>query len=193
MEMMDCRLEKELDWGKNPDDLRMVFIAGNEPFNQGRLNYKDAITDAKEKDIVVNTIYCGDFRSGVQTFWKDGADLGKGDYMNIDHNRAVVHVATPYDDVIIQLNLKLNKTYVPYGSYGAANVIKQAAQDANAAELDEVVSVKRAVTKSGRLYKNSKWDLVDAEKEKDFSYDKLEKKKLPKELQAKSLCRNEKF
>ncbi|NER18258.1 vWA domain-containing protein [Spongiivirga citrea] len=177
---------KQLDWGKNDDDLRMVFIAGNEPFNQGRLSYKDAITDAKEKDIVVNTIYCGDYRSGVQTHWKDGADLGRGDYMNIDHNRAVVHISTPYDDIIIQLNSKLNNTYVPYGSYGVAKSIKQRAQDSNAAELDEVVSVKRAVTKSGRLYNNSQWDLVDAEKEDDFSYAKIEKKKLPKELQDKS-------
>ncbi len=177
---------KQLDWGKNDDDLRMVFIAGNEPFNQGRLNYKDAITDAKERDIVVNTIYCGDYRSGVQTHWKDGADLGKGDYMNIDHNRAVVHIATPYDDIIIQLNTKLNGTYIPYGSLGMVKAEKQRAQDSNAAELDEVVSVKRAVTKSSRLYTNSQWDLVDAEKEKDFSYSKIEKKKLPKALQDKT-------
>lgn len=177
---------KELEWGKNPDDLRLVFIAGNEPFNQGRLHYKDAITDAKEKDIVVNTIYCGDYQSGIHTFWKDGADRGKGDYMNIDHNKAVVHIATPYDDIIIQLNGKLNGTYIPYGSLGATKMEMQSVQDANAAELDEVVSVKRAVTKSGRLYNNSKWDLVDAEKEKDFSYDKLDQKKLPKVLQGKS-------
>jgi len=177
---------KQLDWGKNDDDLRMVFIAGNEPFNQGRLNYKDAITDAKEKDIVVNTIYCGDYRSGVQTHWKDGADLGQGDYMNIDHNRAVVHISTPYDDIIIQLNSKLNNTYVPYGNYGVSKSMKQRAQDSNAAELDEVVSVKRAVTKSGRLYNNSQWDLVDAEKEEGFNYSKIEKNKLPKALQDKS-------
>ncbi|MFP2995808.1 vWA domain-containing protein [Spongiivirga sp. MCCC 1A20706] len=177
---------KELEWGKNPDDLRLVFIAGNEPFNQGILHYKDAITDAKEKDIVVNTIYCGDYQSGIHTFWKDGADRGKGDYMNIDHNKAVVHIATPYDDIIIQLNGKLNGTYIPYGSLGATKMEMQSVQDANAAELDEVVSVKRAVTKSGRLYNNSKWDLVDAEKEKDFSYDKLDPKKLPKVLQGKS-------
>ena len=39
---------KQLDWGKNQDDLKMIFIAGNEPFTQGKLNYKDAVTDAKE-------------------------------------------------------------------------------------------------------------------------------------------------
>jgi len=48
---------KQLEWGKNPDNLKMIFIAGNEPFTQGKLNYKDAVTNAKEKDIVVNTIF----------------------------------------------------------------------------------------------------------------------------------------
>ncbi len=62
----------------------------------------------------------------------------------------------------------------------------QSKQDDNAAQLDEVVVVKRAVSKSSRVYKNSTWDLVDAEKEKGFSYSKLDKKTLPKDLQNKS-------
>src|SRR5690606_23023473 len=33
---------KQLDWGKNADDLKMIFIAGNEPFTQGKLDYRDA-------------------------------------------------------------------------------------------------------------------------------------------------------
>ena len=40
----------QLEWGKNPDNLKMIFIAGNEPFTQGKLDYRDAVTNAKEKD-----------------------------------------------------------------------------------------------------------------------------------------------
>ena len=29
----------KLDWGNDADDLKMLFIAGNEPFDQGRYNY----------------------------------------------------------------------------------------------------------------------------------------------------------
>ena len=36
------------------------------------------------------------------------------------------------------------------------------------------------------MYKNKSWDLVDAEKEKDFKYSDLDKNTLPKELQNKS-------
>lgn len=107
---------KQLEWGKNPDNLKMIFIAGNEPFTQGKLNYKDAVTNAKEKDIVLNTIFCGNYEQGIETDWKNGATLTGGEYMAIDHNKEVAHINTPYDDIIIKLNSKLNTTYISYGS-----------------------------------------------------------------------------
>lgn len=176
----------QLDWGKNPDQLKMIFIAGNEPFTQGILNYKDAVANAKEKDVIVNTIFCGAYEQGINTGWKNGAQLTGGEYMAIDHNREVVHIATPYDDVIIRLNSKLNKTYISYGALGAAKIQQQSAQDSNAMEMEEAVAVKRAVSKSSRLYTNSSWDLVDASKAEGFDIDKVKKEELPMELKEKS-------
>ncbi|PHR69951.1 MAG: hypothetical protein COA67_09140 [Lutibacter sp.] len=176
----------QLKWGSNKDDLKLIFIAGNEPFTQGKINYKDATTNAVEKDIIVNTIFCGNYNNGINGKWLDGAKLTGGDYLNIDQNREIIHITTPYDDIIIKLNSKLNKTYVRYGKQGYSKYTNQSAQDDNAMELEEVVAVKRAVSKSSRMYKNKSWDLVDAEKEKDFKYSKLDKKTLPKELQNKS-------
>ncbi|MBD3660755.1 MAG: VWA domain-containing protein, partial [Arenibacter algicola] len=176
----------QLDWGKNPDQLKMIFIAGNEPFTQGKLNYKDAVANAKEKDVIVNTIFCGAYEQGINTGWKNGAQLTGGEYMAIDHNREVVHIATPYDDVIIKLNSRLNKTYISYGALGAAKIQQQSAQDSNAMEMEEAVAVKRAVSKSSRLYTNSSWDLVDASKAEGFDIDKIEKEQLPTELKEKS-------
>lgn len=176
---------KQLDWGKNADDLKMIFIAGNEPFTQGKLNYKDASAQAKEKDVIVNTIFCGDYNQGIGSKWKNGAELTGGDYMAIDHNRQVVHIASPYDDVIIQLNSKLNKTYIRYGRLGAPKMAAQEIQDSNAYELNEGAALKRAVSKSSRLYKNSSWDLVDATDNKEFEVSKLRKEDLPAELKGK--------
>jgi len=176
----------QLEWGKNPDNLKMIFIAGNEPFTQGKLNYKDAVINAKEKDIVVNTIFCGNYEEGIETEWKKGAILTGGEYMAIDHNREVVHINTPYDDVIIRLNSKLNKTYISYGSLGNSKMEMQSSQDNNARELEEVVAVKRAVSKSSRLYNNKSWDLVDASAEEDFDINTIEKEQLPAELKGKS-------
>ena len=177
---------KQLQWGKNQDHLKMIFIAGNEPFTQGKLDYKDAVTNAKERGIVVNTIFCGDYEQGIHTDWKKGATLAGGEYIAINHNRQVVHIDTPYDKVIIELNAKLNKTYVSYGSLGQAKIRMQSKQDANAMEMEEAVAVKRAVSKSSRLYNNKKWDLVDAAEDTDFDVSKITKEDMPEALKNKS-------
>jgi hypothetical protein len=177
---------KQLDWGKNADDLKMIFIAGNEPFTQGKLNYKDAATNAKENDVIVNTIFCGNYEQGISTMWKNGATLTGGEYMAIDHNKQIVHIDTPYDDIIIKLNSKLNNTYISYGSLGRQKKAMQSMQDSNAAEMEAAVAVKRSVSKSSRLYKNSNWDLVDAVEEEEVVLSELDDNDLPEELQGKS-------
>jgi len=176
----------KLDWGNDADDLKMIFIAGNEPFTQGKVNYKDAATNAKEKGVIVNTIFCGNYEQGISSYWQDGARLTYGDYMAINHNQETVHVASPYDDIIIQLNIKLNNTYIPYGSFGRKKVAMQEEQDDNAAGYSKANAVSRTISKGSHLYKNSTWDLVDAELEEDFSYDELKKEDLPEALQNKS-------
>jgi len=183
----------QLDWGKNPDHLKMIFIAGNEPFTQGKLSYMDAAYHAKEKDVIVNTIFCGNYEQGINTKWKHGARLTGGEYTAIDHNKKVVHIATPYDDIIIQLNSKLNGTYISYGLLGVEKIKAQHEQDDNALEMEEAVAVKRAVSKSSHLYKNATWDLVDAYAGGDISLSKIDKKVLPPVLQDKTTGEIESF
>tara|TARA_R110001632_G_scaffold18712_14_gene57678 strand:- start:2013 stop:3128 length:1116 start_codon:yes stop_codon:yes gene_type:complete len=177
---------KNLQWGENKNDLRLLFIAGNEPFTQGKINYKEAISDAKEKGVIINTIFCGNYQQGISGMWQDGANLGGGDYMTINQNKKVVHIVTPYDNDIIILNKRLNKTYIYFGSSGFSKFKKQAIQDGNAEKIATDVSVKRAVSKSNRLYNNSVWDLVDKSEKEVIDYSKIDRKKLTKELQTLS-------
>ncbi len=184
---------KQLEWGQNPDNLKMIFIAGNEPFNQGKLNYEDALCNAKEKDVIVNTIFCGNYDQGITSYWKNGASLTGGEYVAIDHNRQVVHIETPYDKVIIELNSKLNNTYISYGKMGSAKLASQSVQDDNAMEMNEAIVVKRAVSKSSRLYNNKTWDLVDAADDAEFEIEEIEADELPKELKNKSNAEMKKY
>lgn len=177
---------KQLTWGTNPDDLKLIFIAGNEPFSQGKINYQDATSLANTKGVTVNTIFCGDYNQGISSYWKDGADKGKGNYMAINHNHVTTYVSSPYDDKILQLNKKLNQTYVAYGSYGKEKMAIQAEQDSNAQGYSAANAVSRTVSKSSHLYKNDSWDLVDAEEQKSFNYDNLKDTDLPQELKGKS-------
>lgn len=176
-----------LQWKKSNDELKIIFIAGNEPFTQGEIDYKTACQKAVKNGIVVNTIFCGNYDEGVQTMWKDGADISDGKYMNIDHNAAIVHIDAPQDDEIIKLGQELNKTYIAFGNYGREKKDLQAEQDANSMNLSNEVMVQRSVTKSGAQYKNSTWDLVDAKKEGIIKIEELKVEELPDEMKNMSL------
>ena len=177
----------QLDWGSNQDDLKLIFIAGNEPFTQGKINYKRAATNANEKDVTINTIYCGNYQQGVSTFWKDGAKLTNGDYLAIDHNQKTVHIASPYDDAILELNKRLNNTYIAYGKRGVAKATMQMAQDNEAESYSRANAVGRTISKSSHFYRNSTWDLVDAIEEDKIELDSLDDTSLPAELKGKSI------
>lgn len=176
----------QLNWGKNPKDLKLLFIAGNEPFTQGNVSYKDAITNAIEKDVVINTIFCGNYEQGVSSMWKDGAMIGKGDYMTIAHNRNIVYIKTPYDQKIMEYNTRLNKTYIAYGRQGEHKMMNQTKQDFNANSINEEIAVDRAVSKSSSFYTNSSWDLVDGIANDSVKIEELKKEELPTELKGKS-------
>jgi hypothetical protein len=174
---------KDLKWTKSNDDYKVIFIAGNEPFTQGSVDYKTACKKAISKGIIINTIYCGSYDEGVQTNWKDGADLADGSYMNIDQNQEVVHIDTPFDDELVQLGQKLNETYIAYGYEGDELKQRQEEQDANASNISPSVMVERSITKGSGQYKNESWDLIDAKKQGSVDLENIPKDQLPKEMQ----------
>ncbi|PZR40015.1 MAG: hypothetical protein DI538_05355 [Azospira oryzae] len=174
----------QLAWSESKADLKMIFIAGNEPFTQGGISYRVACALAKEKDVVVNTIFCGGFDEGIGTNWKSGADLTGGSYMSIEQNRKTVYIATPYDEQIEAMNTKLNGTYVYYGSTGAEKKRLQLAQDDNAGSYGKANTVERAVSKSSHAYRNAGWDLVDAAREDAKVITEAKEEELPKEMRG---------
>lgn len=177
----------QLEWNDSAKSMKLVYIAGNEAFNQEGINYKEAISEAKKKDIYINTIFCGNREEGIRTLWQDGATQGNGKYFNIDSNQKVVFIATPYDDKISVCNVKLNATYLGYGSKGYEKKSAQETQDSNAASMSKGNAVERTVAKSkASAYRNESWDLVDkAEKDKEF-LGKIKNEELPTELKGKS-------
>ncbi len=177
----------QLQWNDAANSMKLVYIAGNEAFNQEGINYKEAIADAKKKNIYVNTIFCGNREEGIRTYWQDGATQGNGKYFNIDSNQKVIFIATPYDDKISECNVKLNDTYIGYGTIGHNKKSMQAVQDYNAESMSKSNAVERAVTKSKKeAYRNDSWDLVDkTENDKEY-INKIKNEDLPAELKGKS-------
>lgn len=176
----------QLKWKDGNKNMKLVYIAGNEPFNQGSIDYKVAVKNALKNDIYVNTIFCGNNEEGISTFWQDGAITGNGKYFNIDSNQRVQYISTPYDDQITKCNEKINTTYISYGRKGAEKKMNQAMQDANAESVSKANYVERSVSKSKQVYKNDSWDLVDKISENEAALDDIAKEELPTELKDKN-------
>jgi len=185
----------ELEWNPRSDVYKIVFIAGNEPFTQGPVNYADACKAAINKGIIVNTIHCGTEAEGINTKWKDGATIADGKYLVIDHNRAVVTIEAPQDKEIARLGEELNKTYVAFGVAGKAGAERQKGQDVNAAALAPASGavLQRAIAKASASYQNSSWDLVDAAKDEKFEVSKVKSEELPAEMQKMNVTERKAF
>jgi len=172
----------KLEWSDLPDDLKVIFVAGNEPFTQGPVDYRKSCKAAIGKNIIVNTIHCGSQSQGLSGKWKDGAVLADGKYLNIDQNRQIVHIAAPQDKEITELSVMLNGTYIAYGELGRRNYGRQSEQDRSASSLSPEASVQRSVAKSSSNYRNEHWDLVDAYIKDSEKLRELKEEELPENM-----------
>ncbi len=171
-----------MQWSKSNNDLKIIFIAGNEEFTQGSYDYITSCKSAITKGIIINTIFCGNKDEGINTKWKHGADLADGKYLNIDQNKVVAYIESPFDTEITNLSNQLNSTYIAYGSFGSKNMERQEAQDNNAGAVSRTASVNRAVSKSSKVYNNSSWDLVDAVDDGSVKLSEIQDDELPPEM-----------
>jgi hypothetical protein len=178
---------EELKWDASTSSYKVIFIAGNEDFLQGNIKYTSACEIARQKGVIVNTIYCGDKQQGIRENWNLAGECGNGSYTHIDQNAKEEDINTPYDSVMYVMNGKLNHTYVSYGYAGAANWARQADMDVQNAQKSKKAGLDRAAVKaSGALYMNSSWDLVDAYKGDTTIIAKLDRATLPDSLKSKS-------
>ncbi len=177
---------KRLDWSSEPNAYKAIFIAGNEPFDQGSVSYEAACKKSIGAGIVVNTIHCGNYEQGVGGHWKAGADLAEGEFLNINQDEKIVEIKCPQDSIIIKLNNELNQTYLWFGSKVERDdyLKNQVAQDSNAASSGGLSQ--RAAAKSSPLYRNVGRDLVDTYNEDKESISKLSTADFPEELQPLS-------
>ncbi|WP_241567037.1 VWA domain-containing protein [Hahella sp. KA22] len=184
---------KQLQWSQSSNDIRAIFIAGNEPFTQGPVSFREAIALAKQKDITVNTIFAGAYNEGGESGWRQGAQLAGGNYMSIDQDQQVAQIEAPQDKEIAILNARLNETYVPYGAGGAAASKRQYEQDANSQNVSLGLLAQRAKSKASVAYDNASWDLVDAYEAGDVALEEVEAEALPEPMVGMSKQEKEEY
>lgn len=184
----------ELGWDTNPNYYKVIFIAGNESFRQGKIPYTQACALAKQKNVIVNTIYCGKYQEGITEYWNLFGECGNGTYANIDQNEKSDDIPAPQDSIIYALNNQLNDSYISYNSFGSGRIALQKSMDVANAKMGGKVAAKRASVKANKhAYKNAGWDLVDAFAADSMMINKLDKQYLPAEVQNKSAAEIEAY
>jgi hypothetical protein len=181
---------EKLEWDKSSKTYKAIFIAGNEPFTQGSVDYRSACKAAIEKGIIVNTIHCGPESEGIAGMWKDGSALADGRFLNINQNAIAAVPKAPQDRELAEWNVKLNGTYIAVGTEGARGLARQTAQDSNAANLPAAAAGAafngRVASKASANYFCA-WDLIDSSKQKDFDITKIKDEDLPEEMRKMTL------
>jgi hypothetical protein len=178
-----ARSLEELEWRSGEGTLQVIYIAGNEEFMQGPVDWRTAIEAAKARGVVVNTLDCatGGFQDAG---WAEAAALAGGRFMQIDHNAVEEYIAAPQDAEIARLGTALNRTYVGYGAEGSKGLDNQMAQDDNSMKAGIGSSIQRAITKSSAHYANPTWDLVDAVDGDVVELAEVDRGALPEEAKA---------
>jgi len=176
----------EQKWSDQKDALRLIFVCGNEPVDQDKeVNLADVAKLAKEKGVIVNTIYCnwGNAQPGEAPGWAAFAKDAGGQSAVIEHDKRVAQIQTPFDKELSELSTKLNGTYIAYGRGGVDKKANQEAQDRNASLAGAPASATRAMAKGGALYRNSAWCIVSKViEDPNFDITKIPDEDLPEEL-----------
>ena len=156
----------KMNWSRSRDTTRIVFLVGDAPPHMDYaqdMKYPDVMRLARARDITVNTVQAGSARD-TERYWREIAQMGRGEYMSIPQDGGkIVVIETPYDREIIELQGRINRTVVPYGSQtqqrGVRDRVKYGRRGAGGGGLRHgrlYVQARRA-TGTGRRSDHRRW------------------------------------
>ncbi len=176
----------QLAWSAKDDVYKAIFIAGNEPFTQGTVDFRQAVALAKSKGIFVNTIFCGRRQEGQATQWAAAAQLADGEYANIDQSAPAAAVNAPQDAQIARLSGELDSTYVVYGTGGSEEMGRKRKLESSIAAFGAGAISERGIYKAMApapvREQEASWDVITALENGSMKRSDIKKDQLPEEL-----------
>lgn len=107
-----------ISWSQDPHTYKVVFLVGDAPPHmdyQDDVKYPETLAAALKKDILVNTIQCGQSTSTTSQ-WERIAGLGQGRYFQVEQAGSAIAIATPFDKKLAELSEQLDETRLYYGT-----------------------------------------------------------------------------
>ncbi len=182
----------EMSWSEDHRTLKIVFLVGDAPpqtgYNDG-YEYKAVCRAAVGKDIIINTIQCGDM-AGTAGYWQEIASLAEGQYAAIAQTGGMRSVPTPMDEELSRLSRELGTTVVAFGSKEMK--ARKDADDEMVASMPAPALAERAAYKSvsGRM---AAYDLIDALESEEVVLEKIKTEQLPVEMREMNTEEKQQF
>lgn len=149
---------------------KCIIMAGNEPFDQGVVNFEESILLATQKGILLNTIYCGRKEKGIYEKWEKASKLGNGIYANIDQGVTADEFRTPYDHTLIKFYFDYKSTYFDEKKQERINQF-------NAKGVVPPVFRDSIIYKYGRIKKAK--DIIDKFNESNWEINQFDNSEIP--------------
>lgn len=188
----------KIAWSTDNKTLRVIFLVGDCPPHMDYtddVKYKDSCKAAVKKDIIINTVQCGNHRA-TTPIWQEIARLGEGTFVQIAQSGGVVAVETPYDKELAKLARELDKTVVHFGKAEqrkrAEKKMDEAEKLAGAASKPAAADRAAFKGKKGPAAPGGK-DLVEEANKGGLDLGKVKKEELPEEIQKMSKEEREKY
>ncbi len=182
---------ERISWSDDPHTYKTIFLVGDAPAHmdyQNDVKYPLTLDTAKRRGIIVNAIQCGTERRTTQT-WQQVAQLGGGEYLQVNQNGSAFALSTPMDGEIASLSQELDATRMYYGS-NEARADKQRKLNATAklhAHASESSRARRAtfnVTPSGEANYLGDQELIDDVTSGRVEFEALPSSALPDTLKS---------
>jgi len=180
----------DLNWSTKEDVRRIIFLVGDAPPHMDYGNgpkYQRTIKQAREADIIVNTVQAGADPETTE-YWREMAKLGEGRYFAIPQDGGQVQVYnSPYDDAIIQLQQRIDKTVIPYGTRKEQEEVHaKVATRSTAPAAVQVDNSKYYAKRTLKEVVTGGGDLLDDLRNKVRAVEDIRADELPADLQGKS-------
>jgi len=187
---LDDALNK-ISWSQNQNTYKVIFLVGDAAPHMDYPNerrFPEIIADAKGRQIIVNTIQCGQ-DGAARKSWTEIAQLGAGEYFQVDQAGSALALTTPFDKKIAHLSRKLDDTRLYYGTEKQKE--KQQLKLDAAEKLHSGASIesraRRAeynLSKSGKSNFLGENELVDDVASGRIELDSIDSESLPAPMQA---------
>ncbi len=175
-------------WSKS-GAAKIIFLVGDAPPQNysGEPDVLATTMAAVRRNIVVNTIQCGDDHE-TRSIWQQVANAGQGKYFAIAQNGGVEEINTPFDSRIAELGQQLGGTFIAYGAPTRRADLSMAAAETESKMANAASNTARADRALNKAVNKDAYngDLIQDMERGRIKLDEVKAEDLPDDLQRVS-------